>query len=87
MGSSPQALHGDYRLFGFVMILRLGASSTQWSEIMMAVLQSAQSRRWCPVVSLSRFSRRGTCSTLHGKHSQTRRLYTPSIADNQDPSQ
>ncbi|GBM93592.1 hypothetical protein AVEN_250662-2-1, partial [Araneus ventricosus] len=28
MGSSPLVLHGVYRLFGFGMILRLGASST-----------------------------------------------------------
>ncbi|GBN08941.1 hypothetical protein AVEN_11942-1 [Araneus ventricosus] len=62
LGSSPLMLHGVYRLFGFGMVLQLGASSSYRSDIMMAVLQTYQSRRWCIVISLSKFSRRGTCS-------------------------
>ncbi|GBM87546.1 hypothetical protein AVEN_107196-1 [Araneus ventricosus] len=62
LGSSPLMFHGVYRLFGFRMVLQLGASSSYRSDIMMAVLQTDQSRRWCIVISLSKFSRRGTCS-------------------------
>ncbi|GBM83687.1 hypothetical protein AVEN_84256-1 [Araneus ventricosus] len=61
-GSFPLVLHGDYRLFGFGMVLQLGASSSYRFGIMMAVLKTAQSRRWCFVIRLSKFSRRGTCS-------------------------
>ncbi|GBN24510.1 hypothetical protein AVEN_245856-1 [Araneus ventricosus] len=70
MGSSPLELHGVYRLFGFGMVLQLGASSSYRSDIMMAVLQTAQSRRWCFVIRLSRFSRRGTCYSFHEPYSQ-----------------